>query len=289
MRRSLVPCLVVAGFAAAVPAGAAPEGALVEGLRPEDRHALEAIAELEPTLRDAVLEVAGRPEVLVRVPGWRLEFDSRLAGVVVGLDDAARARIETLAPHPFLVDALLAREGAEREAAIDSYPDDVGGAARQALRENPAALRALRSVQADVAARAESALAPLPGPARDAFHRVLDENGLASLLLDHIQATVRLGAAHAQDSTGTRAELAALAREAAAAREREARERAAQEQLAAEQAERAAERARLWSWRTQWGYGYYRYPFDVYWGRLYDPWYRGWWWGHGRHHHHHHH
>lgn len=272
-RAALVGALLAAVAGSDARAAVPP---LAEGLPPDDRDALAAIAGLDPPLRDAVLEVTGHPEVLVRVPGWRMEFDARLEGVLVGLDETWRARFEELARHPYLVAALLSRDGDAREQALASYPVDVRDAARAALREHPERLRSLGAIQEDVAGRVEAGLAPLAPDAREAFHRVLDERGLATLLLDHIQAAVRLGAAFHQDPAATRTQLAAIRQEVEAAREREAEERAAREAAARERARREAEREQLRRWRLHWGYGVYRYPYDVYFGRYYDPWYWGW-------------
>lgn len=271
--------VLTAGFGAA--AGLASP--LDAGFGPEERRGLEAIAELPPALSRAALVAGRHPELLVQVPGWRAEVDARLGGLLFGLDPNARERLERLAPHPDLVEALLSQRDRDLETSLARWPSELQDAARAAQSSDEAQLRQLNALQRQARARAGAALAGLPEDERAAFLTVLDEPGLAELLLDHLRASQMLAAAHAGDPGGTEAELARIRGEVARARELEAAAQAAREQAAREAAEEEARRSaerRLWrGWDRPWG-----------WDSPYGPWASTWGWSgwvgssHGHHH-----
>ncbi len=281
MRRSWLLSAIAASLLNLAPAArAGRDSPLAAGLSQAEREGLQAIAELPPGLLEAALVAARRPELLVRVPAWRSEFEVRLGGLLFGLEAAAAARLERLAAHPDLVAALLSRQGPALEQALDAYPAELQQSARDAVRFQQPQLRELLALQERAAARAEAALAELAAEERAAFARVLDEPGLSALLLDQLRAAQLLAAAHALDAAGTASELARIRAELARARQLEAEERAARERAAAEaalrKAERDAERRRWRRWRRDWGYDRFHHPYDVYYGRWCDPWAWGW-------------
>lgn len=274
-----------------------PDHPLEKGLSAADRRVLEEMSQQPEGLQVALLEVAKRGDLLVRIPALWADFDVGIEPLLADYGEDERAALLHLVRHPGLLEALVGdvpHGEPELREIVQAWPPEIREFAVVAGRDHRDLLAAIAARTQTAVAAFETLIRTAAPETRSAFRSVVAQPALTELLVDHLAVSEYLGGASRLDPEGTRRQLADLGRAVSRARQeaeaRAERQRAAEARAAAERAEAERRRdAERRAWRLYHG----RYP---YWGArgcwyddpFYDPWWprshnRCWypWYGYG--------
>lgn len=181
---------------------AQPETPLFDDWEAADKAAVEALVMYPQNTRNAILEAALYPELLIKIEGLQNETSESFQELIAGLDQDEQAALYDLSRYPGLVSRLaLAKEIGARTIndILEDYPEVIHARARKAYRDQGALLMRMDELHLNADHQFNVLIATYPSVTREAFHELTELPEVLSLLTENIRMTILVGDLYQKD------------------------------------------------------------------------------------------
>jgi hypothetical protein len=188
-----------------------PGAGMAVGRGDEEGAARQAIARYPEEIREAVCEVAGHPELLVRLARTQQETSAEFAELLEPYGRRDQEALWDLARFPGLIEALAeadSRDDQQLNEVLDQYPAEVGPTARKYARREPGALAEIAALHRQTEARFSALLSAYPPQTQAQARLLVQHPEVLDLLETELDQVILLGDAYRQDPDRVRQQLA---------------------------------------------------------------------------------
>ncbi|MEY3367244.1 MAG: hypothetical protein RI973_399 [Bacteroidota bacterium] len=211
---------------------------LLDELMEDERSAVEALVLYSGETRLDILEVARRPELLVKLETLQSKSRDAFNDLLKPFPAEVQQDVWDLTRYPGLVADLAATFPDDPGELLYKYPEEIRPRARKTYREHPQLLTAANELSNSWNLALSSILREYPPATGEAMHRLLQMPEVLDILTEHIRMTVLVGDLYERQPAWLLQQMDSLGQEVAARRASELEDwRAGLEQNPAAKAE----------------------------------------------------
>lgn len=190
------------------------ERRLLKLLYEEDREAMDALVMYPEDVREAILQVAEKPEVLVRLDGLQNLTATEFQDLLANYPREEQELFYDLVRFPELVVALVDNGRPTRQGIIDmtvEYPEEVQKAALQLGRNDFGTLIQIRQLQKEFRFALAEIKADYDPIVQESIDQLISLPEVLDVLTENYRMTLLIGSLHQKDHDWMHAQMDSLA------------------------------------------------------------------------------
>lgn len=190
------------------------ERRLLKLLFEEDREAMDALVMYPQEVRDAILLVAEKPEILVRLDGLQGLTSTEFQDLLEGYSREQQQQFYDLVRFPELIVALVDNGKPSRLEITDmtvDYPEEVQRAALQLGRNEFGTLIQIRQLQKEFRYALAEIKSDYDVPVQEAIDQLISLPEVLDLLTENYRMTLLIGSLHQKDHDWVHTQMDSLA------------------------------------------------------------------------------